>query len=70
MKEGNNIRFNELNKYDDNNYSSKVREIGKQKFKFVFKRNSKKGFVFFMTNIYINTLCSIGSLTTMAWGFI
>ena len=42
MKEGNKIRLSELNKYSDDMRSSKVKEIGKQKFKFTFLRKLKK----------------------------
>jgi len=59
-----------MEKYYENDITPYLLEIGKQRFKVVFKRNAKKGFVFFMTNIYINTLCSIGSIGTMIWSLI
>lgn len=54
--------------YYENNISKKIQEIGKMKFKFVFKRNTKKAVVFYLTNIYVNAICSAFSLAAFIWG--
>ena len=41
---------------------------GKTNIKYRAKRLSKRVFTFFMTNIYLNSICSVGSLSSILYG--
>jgi len=58
-----------MNLYYNDNLTSKVRELGLPKVnKFKIKRLSVKVYKFYMTNIVLNTLFSVLSLSSIVWG--